>query len=48
MLQYARAMYLDRGGDPRVLEDLPWRDIAAWLSIHDILEARRSIGHVPE
>jgi hypothetical protein len=38
---------LDRGGDPRDLEDVPWRDIESWLAIHDILDARRAIGGVP-
>lgn len=41
-------MYLHQGGDPRVFDDLPMRDIAAWLSIHDILEARQSLGEVPK
>jgi len=45
--QYARALYLDRGGDPRDLADIPWRDIEAWLAIHDTLDSRRAIGGVP-
>lgn len=36
------------GGDPRVFDELPWADVEAWLAIHDIVEARRSIGGVPE
>jgi len=41
-------MYIDRGGDPRVFDELPWQDIADWLAIHDILEVRSSLGAMPD
>lgn len=41
---YAKAVYLDRGGDPSVIDDLPWQTVAAWLSIHGLLEQRASLG----
>lgn len=41
-------MYVDRGGDPRVLDDLRWSDVADWLAVHDLLEVRGSLGGIPE
>jgi len=41
---YARALYIDRGGDPRVFDDIAWEDIEAWLSIVPILDERRALG----
>ncbi|GGO01836.1 hypothetical protein GCM10009030_35900 [Haloarcula pellucida] len=46
--RYARAMYIDRGGDPRVFDELSWGEIEDWLAIHDVLEARQSLGGLPE
>lgn len=43
-----RALYLDRGGDPSDLDDIPYQDIDAWLTIVDLLDARRSLGGIPD
>ena len=43
---YAKALHLHHGGDPRVLDELPWQTVAAWLSIHGLLEQRASLGGV--
>lgn len=37
-------LYIDRGGDPRDLDDVPWEDIEAWLSVHHVLEGRAAVG----
>jgi hypothetical protein len=39
---------LHHGGDPRDLDALPYATIADWLAVHDLLDARQSIGGVPE
>lgn len=46
--RYARACYIDRGGDPRTFDDLAWSDILDWLAIQDLLEARSSLGGLPD
>ena len=33
--RYARASYIDQGGDPRAFDDLTWTDVLDWLCIHD-------------
>jgi hypothetical protein len=39
---------MDRGLDPRIIDELPWRTVSAWLSVHDILEVRSSLGGLPD
>jgi len=48
LFRYARAAYLHAGGDPADLNDLPWSTIMDWLVINDVLDARASLGGVPE
>lgn|GEM_PF-4097555 len=46
--RYAKAMYIDRGGDPAAFDKMAWGDVLDWLAIHDIMEARQSFGGLPE
>lgn len=46
--RYARACYLERGGNPADLDDMPWSAVIDWLTIQDLLEARSSLGGLPE
>jgi len=46
--RYARACYLERGGDPADLDAMPWDAVLDWLSVQDVLEARSSLGGFPE
>lgn len=39
---------MHRGLDPRVVDELPWRDIDAYLTVHDLLEARSTLGGIPD
>jgi hypothetical protein len=48
MYRYARTLFLERGGDPRVLDELPMADIRDWLAVNDVLEVRSSLGGLPE
>mgnify|MGYP000217450975 CR=1 FL=1 len=41
-------MYIDRGGDPAAFDDMSWGAVEDWLAIHDIMEARQSLGGLPE
>jgi hypothetical protein len=48
IVRYARARYLDHGGDPAVIDEMSWGEILDWLEIHDVPEARQSLGGLPE
>jgi len=48
LLRYAKSLYLEKGGDPRVLEELRWSEVMDWLEVQDILEARSTVGGLPD
>ncbi|MDS0258564.1 hypothetical protein NDI56_03955 [Haloarcula sp. S1CR25-12] len=48
IVRYARARYVDAGGDPRAFDDMLWGEVLDWLAIHDVLDARQSLGSIPE
>jgi hypothetical protein len=37
-----------RGHDPREIEGYPWRAIDAYLAIEPLLDARGSVGGIPD
>lgn len=46
--RYAKAAYIHRGGDPRTFDDMAWSEVLDWLAIHDVIEARSSLGGLPD
>ncbi|WP_168216016.1 hypothetical protein [Halorussus marinus] len=48
MYRYAKSAYIDRGGSPRVFDEMTWAEIEDWIAIHDIMDARQSFGGVPD
>ena len=43
---YAKAMYLHKGGDPRLIDELPWRVVDAWLSLAGVFDQRQALGGI--
>jgi len=41
-------MYVDRGGSPQDFDEMSWGTVEDWLTIHDIMEVRQSLGGIPE
>lgn len=39
---------MHHGGDPEVLEGLPWADVEAWLTLVPVFEQRETLGGLPE
>lgn len=48
LFRYAKVLYIERGGDPRDLESLRWGELMDWLWVQDALEARSSLGALPD
>jgi hypothetical protein len=41
-------LFIHRGLDPRLVDELPWRDVEAYLAIEDRLAQRYAFGGFPE
>lgn len=39
---------MDRGHSPDEIDQMRWSDVQDWLAIHDVLDARSSLGGIPE